>query len=274
MTIGDHFIGKHHDVDPFFHQVAVMRQLIQERKHPLELLRELIANAAAREVGARTIRIMYYTVPEYGPVFEVRDDGLGMNFTNDVRIPGRLDRFLGLGFSAIAGMSADEFAWKGLGSKLAYQSRRIEIETCMENQAWRVVVNEPWETIMRGQKPRPQVSEMQRWADPPTGTIIKVYGHPPHKRDEQSFEFDYIYNYLTHRTFVGYTRERENPPRICLTVQARTEEVPFGFPELRNLPGPAPEGTVVLNPPIVRQRTLPGKNDSIQIVLKSMFRNS
>jgi hypothetical protein len=48
------------EVDPFFHKVALMKQLIQERDHPLELLRKLISNAAAQEIGAKNIWITYY----------------------------------------------------------------------------------------------------------------------------------------------------------------------------------------------------------------------
>lgn len=64
-----------------------------------------------------------------GHVFEVSDDGCGMGYTGNKDFPGRLDRFLGLGLSAIVGQKSDEFSWKGLGSKLSYQSKRVEIET-------------------------------------------------------------------------------------------------------------------------------------------------
>ena len=86
-----------------------------------------ISNAGAREVGATRIDIAYTRARE-GHVFEVGDNGCGMEFTGNQDFPGRLDRFLGLGLSAIAGQSADEFSWKGSGSKLSYQSRRVQIE--------------------------------------------------------------------------------------------------------------------------------------------------
>ena len=172
MTIGDFFVTKSQEVDPFFQEVALMKQLILERTHRLELLRELISNAGAREVGAKNIHITYYVHPQYGHAFEVKDDGCGMNFTNNPQLPGRLDRFLGLGLSAVAGLEADEFAWKGLGAKLAYHSRRVEIETYNGNAAYSVIVNEPWETIDDGKKPRPQVSEMSPSPGQATGTTV------------------------------------------------------------------------------------------------------
>jgi hypothetical protein len=268
MTIGDFFVTKSQEVDPFFQEVALMKQLILERTHRLELLRELISNSGAREVGAENIHITYYVHPRYGHAFEVRDDGCGMNFTNNPQLPGRLDRFLGLGLSAVAGLDADEFAWKGLGSKLAYHSRRVEIETYNGKAAYNVIVNEPWETIDDGKKPRPNVSEVSPTIGQPTGTTVRVYGHPPHKKEP--FTFEEIRDYLTHRTFVGFTRERQSPPRITLTVQNRTEEIPIGFPEFRNLPEEPPEGTVIVDPVIIT-RNLPGTSQNVHIVLKGFY---
>ena len=78
-----------------------------------------------------------------------------MDFTNSLEMQGRLDRFLGLGLFAVSGLEADESAWKGLGSKLAYHSRRLEIETYNGNKDYRAIVNEPWETIEANRKPKP-----------------------------------------------------------------------------------------------------------------------
>jgi len=44
-----------------------------------------------------------------------------MDYTGDVKNPGRLDKFLNLGLSTIVGLKSDEFSFKGMGSKLAYQ---------------------------------------------------------------------------------------------------------------------------------------------------------
>jgi hypothetical protein len=124
--------GTAKDVEILENEIGIFKNLIKERKHPLDLVRELLSNAGAREVGASSIEISY-TKDREGHIFEIKDDGCGMNFTSRKSMPGRLDRFLGLGLSAIAGLKSDEFSWKGLGSKLAYQSRRVEIETRFEN---------------------------------------------------------------------------------------------------------------------------------------------
>jgi hypothetical protein len=220
-----------------------MKQLIKERAHPLDLLRELVSNSGAKEVGATEIRIRY-TVDDEGHIFEVRDDGCGMNYTNNQQLPGRLDKFLGLGLSNVVGVKSDEFSWKGLGSKLAYQSRKIEIETwCGTGPAIRLEVNEPWSTLERNLRPKPKVYMIDPEEGQRRGTSVKVYGHPPHSA-HQPFTIDAIRKFLLHRTFVGFTRVRDNKPRVFLSVLGQTEELDFGFPELRSLA--AKEGTAAV----------------------------
>ncbi len=270
MEIGNIVKQDKQEVDPFIHEVAIMSQLIREHHHRLDLLRELVSNSGAQEVEASNIRITYYIHPQYGHVFEVSDDGCGMNFTGSSQFPGRLDRFLGLGLSAVAGLEADEFSWKGLGAKLAYHSRRIEIETFNGTAAYRAIVNEPWQTIQDGKKPKADVSEMSPTPEQQTGTTVRVYGYIPHQ-GKKPLEFEAVLDYLAHRTFVGYTQKRSNPPKIILTVQNRSEEIPLGFPEFRSLPEKPPMGTVIIDPPIVVAGNMPGTNESVQVLLKGFY---
>src|SRR5207249_1857876 len=118
------------EVDLYFQEVSLMQQLIRERSHALDLLRELVSNAAAREVLAENIWIRCYSHPEDIYVFEVQDDGIGMDYSDGPAAQfARLNRFLSLGLSAVVGAKSDEFSWKGLGSKLAFHSRRLVVET-------------------------------------------------------------------------------------------------------------------------------------------------
>lgn len=236
-TIGDIHQSKAKEIDVLKDDIGIFKNLIKERKHPLDLVRELLSNAGAREVGASRIDISY-TKDKEGHVFEIQDDGCGMNFTGHQSLPGRLDKFLGLGMSAIAGArNPDEFSWKGLGSKLAYQSRRVEIETRFAGQPeYSVRVSEPWSSLERNLLPRPRVNEYEN-SDSAPFTRIRVVGHPPH-RQEKPFSADEIRNYLQHRTFAGFTRDRRNPPRITLSVLGNQEELTFGFPEFHGLEWP------------------------------------
>lgn len=229
---GDFIESKSKDVDLIIQEVSLMKQLIKERSHPLSLLRELISNSGAKEVGATEIRIKY-TIDEEGHIFEVIDNGCGMNYTGQKTIPGRLDKFLGLGLSTIVGIKSDEFSWKGLGSKLAYQSRKIEIDTwCGSGDAIRIEVNEPWSSIERNLIPKPKVFMYKPEEGRKTGTSIKIFGHPPHRKEEP-FTIEEIKKYLLHRTFVGFTRDRENKPKVVLSVLGQSDDINFGFPELK-----------------------------------------
>jgi hypothetical protein len=105
-NIGDRMESTGKEFDPLVNEISVMRQIILERVHAFDLLRELISNAAAREVTATEINIKY-TVDDSGHVFEVKDNGCGMNYTGDKQIPGRLDRFFGLGLSSIVGIKGE-----------------------------------------------------------------------------------------------------------------------------------------------------------------------
>lgn len=230
--IGDALKSKSREVSPAISEVAIFKHLIKERVHALDLIRELLSNSGAEQVGAKKIEISY-TQDKDGHIFEIADDGCGMNYTDNTTLPGRLDRFLGLGLSGIIGLEADEFSWKGLGSKLSYQSRRVEIETCAgePHQFYDVRVNEPWESLNNNNVPRPRISE---YPSQTSGTKIKVIGHPPHQKGEP-FTFEQIRTYLLHRTFAGFTTKRQHEPEIWLSVLGRTELIPFGFPEFKSI---------------------------------------
>lgn len=230
-TIGEILKSKSKEVDPLVSEVSILKQLIKERVHSLDLVRELLSNAGAAEVGASRISISY-TKDREGHIFEIDDDGCGMEYTGNRKLPGRLDKFLGLGLSGIIGIKADEFSWKGLGSKLAFQSRRVEIDTCRggEFPYYSVRINEPWETINNNSVPKPRIAE---YPSEGKSTKIRVVGHPPHGQEEP-FTFSAIKTFLQHRTFAGYTRVRDLHPEISLSVLGQTATIPFGFPEFKH----------------------------------------
>jgi len=129
------------------------------------------------------------------------------------------------------------------GSKLSYQSQTVHIETfaANEKEVNKVEINDPWGSINRNVIPKPRIFRFPPEPGQHTGTKVVVTGHPPHRK-ESPFTMEEIENYLVHRTFIGFTIERETKPRILLTVMGQEKELPFGFPELK-YKGPA-EATV------------------------------
>jgi len=258
------------EVDLHVQEVSLIRQLIKEQSHPLDLLRELISNAAAKEVKAQHIWIRCYPHPEDVYVFEVEDDGIGMDYADSPPAChfSRLYRFLSLGLSAVVGAKSDEFAWKGLGSKLAFRSRRLLVETYTgEGPMRKVEVNAPWDTIMAGRKPKAKVYESDAPSGTRRGTKVTVYGHPPDVRRE--FTWREVKDYLLHRTFVGFTRDREASPKIHLAVGNTKDDIAFGFPILKRLAGEPGESTRFVR--LTETTGLPGKNFPMTVTLKGLY---
>jgi len=258
------------EVDLYFQEVSLMRQLIRERQNPLELLRELISNAAAREVNAKNVWIRCYPHPEDVYVFEVEDDGIGMDYfdTPPASYMARLNRFLALGISAVVGAKSDEFAWKGLGSKLAFHSRRLLVETYTgDGPVRKVEVNAPWETIVAGNKPRPRIYESDPTSKSRPGTKVIVYGHPPDV--QRDYAFTQVKDYLLHRTFVGFTREREHPPKVHLAIGNSKEELEIGFPVLKRMSADPGLATRFVN--LIETTGVSGKNLPMTITLKGLY---
>lgn len=91
VTIGEALKAKAKEASPVVSELSIFLQLIKERKHPLDLVRELLSNSGAQEVGATRIEISY-TRDREGHVFEISDNGCGMFYTGDAAMPGRLDK--------------------------------------------------------------------------------------------------------------------------------------------------------------------------------------
>lgn len=249
-------------------EISIIRQVIENRKHPLDMVREQISNICAKEVGAQNIQISYYVDPQYGASFIFEDDGCGMNYSGDLKQPGRLDRFINLGFSAISGFKGDEFSWKGLGSKLAFNCRRLEIETwTKEEEGYRVIIDDPYEKLKRRERPKAQIFKLPPEMFKRKGTILKVLGYEDGKTD-RNYSFDNIKNYLVHRTLLGCTRPR-NLPRCVLNVLGRTEEVPTGYPFIKKQ-NPDEWWTVTIDPPIEKVETC-SDGTEVKVVLKGGF---
>jgi hypothetical protein len=70
-----------------------------------------------------------------------------------------------------------------------------------------------------------------------------------------------------HKTFIGFTKSRDNTPTIFLSVLGKTESIPFGFPELM-VKNPA-EGTVFVNESEIVTRS--GSNKSLRVFMKGFY---
>lgn len=136
-----------------------------------------------------------------------------------------------------------------------------------EGPVRKIEVIAPWETVIAGKKPRPKIYESSPSSKDKPGTKIAVYGHPPDVRRE--YTFTQIRDYLLHRTFVGFTRSRQNPPTVHLAVGNNKETLEIGFPVLKRIseePGPS---TRFVN--LVEETGVSGTNLKMSVRVKGLY---
>jgi len=235
------------------HMPAIFRQLI-ESVNPLTMIREQLSNIFAKEVGATKVEVIHYYDPTYGFSFIFSDDGCGMDYSGNIENPGRLDRFIHFGFSGIAGFRVDEFSWKGLGSKLSYNCRKLVVETWTgEGNGYHVEILEPRKKFMKvpPEIPKPLLTTYETPRDKfeHKGTTIMVLGYDM----GQSYTFEKLKNYLLYRTVVGNTKPRKLPT-VVLKVLGYEETIEPGFPFVKR-ESPDDWRIVGLEPPIVVRET-------------------
>lgn len=269
--------AKQHDV--LVSAPSLIKQTVQNIKHPLDLVREALSNSCAAEVKARKVILTIYKHPEYGATFDFYDDGMGMDWTGCKEGPqqGRLDRFLNLGFSGVIGVPADEFGWKGLGAKLMYWCRLLTIETISSatQKRYKVDVLDPMSALDQAtpRLPEPQVAEFPVPSDKPSFTKITVYGYDG-GRWKRDYNFDRLKVYLFHRSIVGCTREGRTSKLPDISVKhpdltSGEETLSPGYRFIK----PSPKGgwrTVVIDPITVKEPTDDGK-DAVSVTLKGGF---
>jgi len=60
--------------------IAIIKQVVQNRANPLDIIREALSNSCAKEVKATYFKITIFYDGTYGWSFIFEDDGIGMNF--------------------------------------------------------------------------------------------------------------------------------------------------------------------------------------------------
>jgi len=252
----------------------MIKQVMESRSHYLEVIREALSNVCAPEVGANVVKVQFYLHPDYGSTFVFKDDGCGMDYTGNRENPGRLDKFLNLGFAAAVGLKSDKYGWKGLGSKLMLNCRKLEVVTWTgqtNEPVHKLEVNEPRSKLLKDVPEWPTFYLIRRKPEPTDvkGTTITIYGYEGGNID---YDFDSLSNYMYWNTIVGYTKEENSLPKVFLKVGTQEKELQLGYPWIKR-PGPDEEEqwkTVLVDPPItMKERATTGKE--IKIALKGGF---
>lgn len=253
-------------IDPVGFISEIMNNIGDQR----DIIRELISNAAAKEVKAKTIEIRIYE-SEKGLAITVSDDGIGMDYTGNQNKPGRLDKFLNAAQGRQAGFESDEFGAKGLGTKLLYNSDRAEVETWDGGENWyRVVMDEPRKTILEHkQLCVPIVHTIPARPPPKRGTAVTVKGWSGQQTLTRDFRIDRIERFLRYYTVVGYTGVSDRVssfPEFSAYVGGQKISMKVGFPYITSDNASEDSGTVIFEPIEIKKETDSGK--PIKIVLK------
>jgi hypothetical protein len=219
-------------IDP----VGFIAEIINNIGDQRDIIRELLSNAASKEVGARKVNIRVYE-SDLGLAITVEDDGCGMNYTKNDKMPGRLDKFLNAAQGKQAGFESDEFGAKGLGTKLLYNSESVELETYDGGEYWyRVILDNPRKTVLEDKKLAKPVVHTIRSAGYPglkKGTKITVKGWARQMSTPRDFKLDRLERYLRYYTVIGYTRGMETRevqfPEFGVGVGGQSKFMKAGF---------------------------------------------
>ena len=262
--------------------IGIIKQVVQNRGNPLDVIREALSNSCAKEVGASYFKITVFYDGAYGWSFILEDDGIGMDYTGKKEPfkQGRLNKFLNLAYSGVAGLESDEFGFKGLGSKLTYLCRKLEIDTkTKEGENYKVIVEDPYEKLLKKEKPElptPKIFEGGASVSSEHGTIIRILGYDGGIKYSEYENPDKLKQYLNFRTLIGYTRQErigEGFPEITLKTPAALDEevISLSFPWIKK-EGDHVEGQKIgcIAPPIVVTKD-DKKGNKVTITLKGGY---
>jgi len=265
-------------IKPQVHDLSAFKQIMESRSHPLDMLREAISNMMAPEVKANEIKIQHYSHPEHNASFILKDDGIGMIYTGNPEKPGRLDRFIGLAFSRAAGLDADYWGWKGLGSKLMLNCNKLVVESWTGNNDNKYIILNiinPRSSLLSEPPLAPDYYLTQRDSLPSDvkGTKIEVLGYDS---GNKMYSMDEIERYLYWNTAVGITKEFHHKPKILCKVNSEEKELSLGYKYIKPQfldDGKRDWRTVVIEEPILKtgKVVVEGKEREIKVVLKGGF---
>lgn len=261
-------------IKPKVHDLSAFKQVMESRSHPLDMVREAISNMMAPEVGASEVTIQHYSHPEYNSSFIFKDNGVGMTYTGDSELPGRLDRFIGLAFSKAAGLGSDYWGWKGLGSKLMLNCSKMVVETWTglpTDLVYKVEIFNPRASLLSEPPQEPVYELTQRQNNPADrkGTKVDIFGYDSGK---YNYGFDELRSYLYLNTAIGLTKKMENLPLVKLKVNSREETLPIGFQFITEQNNSW--RTVVINPAITKSEKIKTDDDKevlVEVTLKGGY---
>lgn len=149
-------------------------EIANDFSNPLDLVREAISNAY--DAGCSEIRISFEVIKQYGESIlkiTLKDDGTGM--TRD-----QLQSFFDLGNSTRRG-DGNSIGEKGHGTKVYFNSRRIEVLTSDGKNGFLAIMDEPFRKLFEREVPTVNVTHA---SGVDKGCEITILGYNNNRRDK------------------------------------------------------------------------------------------
>lgn len=165
-------------------------EIANDFSNPLDLVREAISNSY--DAGSNEIKISFDVVKQYGESIlkiVLKDNGSGMT-------PEQLQSFFDLGNSTRRG-DENTIGEKGHGTKVYFNSKKIEVKTSVNGNGLLAVMDEPFKKLFDREIPTVNVSPNNDLSD---GTEITIYGYNNNRRDKFTHPIlrDYIVWFTKH----------------------------------------------------------------------------
>lgn len=185
-------------IEPKVDSAQEFIEIALDFSNPLDLVREAISNAFDAE--ADNIVLEFSVIQEYGEKvlkIEIEDNGTGMDEKG-------LASFFDLGNSLRRG-DENSIGEKGHGTKVFFNSRKIEVITVKDEKKYHAVMNEPSRELFERRIAKVKVT-IDDDETVPSGTSICIWGYNNNRRDK--FTHDQLKDYILWFTKFG-SIERE-----------------------------------------------------------------
>ena len=216
-----------YEITPSVDETQEFIEIANDFSNPLDLVREAISNAY--DAKATEIHISFQTVKQYGESIlkiSLKDDGLGM-------VPDQLQNFFDLGNSS---RRDDEttIGEKGHGTKVYFNSRKIEVWTSAGEVGLHAVMEEPYRKLCNREIPSVTVTPTE---GVDKGTEITIFEYNNNRREKftHNILYDYIVWFTKHGSIETHFVTPDSATRLFLKGLDVDgfQEVPQGhvFPE-------------------------------------------
>lgn len=223
------------DIIPCVDETREFIEIANDFTNPLEIVREAISNAF--DWGASSIRILFDVVTVSGESvlrISLIDDGEGMDHDG-------LQAFFDLGNSKARERSGT-IGEKGHGTKVYFNSQRIEVITAKNGMKWRAAMDKPFAKLHKGEVPSVTM-ESQGCNPDEHGTQITIFGYNSNRRERfiQAILKDYI---LWFTKYGGIDEQFGNSDFSGMDLELKgvdksdPERIPYGHifpPEKKNV---------------------------------------